>query len=143
MALSIGIPLACFIPRPVTTNLSLPLFVDSLPAGHAAAFAMAFARWLADQRGSGLLRREGSIAAYQDMWEAISAWCLTQSPVVALASLGFADLQAFQADRFGRKTSDLSLTPRYALRLMRLIDRVLRHHAAKFDSTQTPEGAAT
>jgi site-specific recombinase XerD len=32
------------------------------------------------------------------------------------------------------KSSDLSLSPRHALRLMRLIDRVLRHHAAATDT---------
>ena len=32
--------------------------------------------------------------------------------MVTLASLGFADLPAFQTARFGRKTSGLSLTPR-------------------------------
>jgi integrase len=52
---------------------------------------------------------------------------------VTLQSVGAADLDAFQAARFGRKTADLSLTPRYALRLLRLIDRVLRHHAAQLD----------
>jgi integrase len=115
----------------MTANLSLPLFEESPPAGQAAAFAQAFERWLVDQRDSGLLRREGSISVYRDMWDGFSAWCLVQAPVVTLSSLGLADLQAFQAARFGRKTSDLSLTPRYALRLMRLIDRVLRHHAAQ------------
>lgn len=112
-------------------GLTLSLFDDAPPPRHAAVFKEAFEAWLADQRGSGLLRREGSVAVYEDMWEAFAAWCLGQSPVVALPSLDLADLQAFQAARFGRKTSDLSLTPRYALRLMRLIDRVLRHHASR------------
>lgn len=34
-----------------------------------------------------------------------------------------------QAARFGMKSADLSLSPRYALRFLRLIDRVSRHHA--------------
>jgi integrase len=115
-------------------SLSLSLFEESPPAAQVVVFAQAFEHWLADQRGQGLLRREGSISVYRDMWEAFSAWCLGQSPAVTLSSLGLADLQAFQAARFGRKTSDLSLTPRYTLRLMRLIDRVLRHHAAQSDA---------
>lgn len=115
----------------VSTSPSLPLFDDAPLAGHVATFARAFEQWLADQRGTGLLRREGSIAVYRDMWAAFSVWCLGQSPGVTLSSLSLGDLQAFQAARFGRKTADLSLTPRYALRLMRLIDRVLRHHAAQ------------
>ena len=118
----------------MTAEFSLSLFDESPPPGHAAALRQAFDAWLADQRGAGLLRQDGSVAVYRDMWEAFAAWCLGQAPVVNLSSLGLADLQAFQDARFGRKTSDLSLTPRYALRLMRLIDRVLRHHAARTDS---------
>ena len=87
------------------------------------------------------LRQAGSISVYRDMWEAFAAWCVGQSPAVTLDSLGLEDLQAFQAARFGRKTSDLSLTPRYALRLMRLIDRVLRHHAAQTDSVPNTAAA--
>jgi integrase len=111
---------------------TLSLF-DEPDAGHAVAFVQAFEHWLADQRGMGSLRQATSVDVYRDMWDAFSTWCLGQSPAITLASLGLADLQAFQAARYGRKTSDLSLTPRYALRLMRLIDRVLRHHAARID----------
>lgn len=68
------------------------------------------------------------------MWGAFTAWCLGQSPAVTLASLDLQDLQAFQSARFGRKSSDLSLSPRHALKLVRLIDRVLRHHAAETDT---------
>ena len=63
------------------------------------------------------------------MWGSFTAWCLGRSPAVSLASLDVRDLQAFQAARFGLKSADLSLSPRHALRLLRLIDRVLRHHA--------------
>jgi site-specific recombinase XerD len=50
---------------------------------------------------------------------------------VTLDTLDVQDLQAFQAARFGKKSADLSLSPRHALRLIRLVDRVLRHHAAQ------------
>ncbi|MBN8754594.1 MULTISPECIES: site-specific integrase [unclassified Variovorax] len=113
---------------------SLPLFDEVPPSTHVNAFKQSFEDWLADQRDAGLLRRDGSASVYEDMWEAFAAWCLGQSPIVTLSSLQLADLQAFQGARFGRKTSDLSLTPRYALRLIRLIDRVLRHHAARADA---------
>ncbi|MDR6536545.1 tyrosine-type recombinase/integrase [Variovorax soli] len=106
---------------------SLSLF-DEAPAPSLRA---AFERWLAHRRAAGSLRQSASIDVYRDMWEAFSAWCLGQSPALTLASLDLRDLHAFQAARFGRKSSDLSLSPRYALRLMRLIDRVLRHHAAE------------
>ena len=115
---------------------SLSLFDDAPSVGSAAeGFRNAFAAWLADQRGTWTLRRPGSAEVYQAMWDSFSLWCLGQSPRVTLDTLDLADLQAYQAERFGRKASDRSLSPRYVLRLMRLIDRVLRHHAARTDST--------
>jgi integrase len=97
------------------------------PSGHHQAFE----RWLDDRRAFGFLRQPGSVEVYRDMWGAFTAWCLGQSPAVTLASLDAQDLQAFHSARFGLKSSDLSLSPRHALRLMRLIDRVLKHHAAE------------
>lgn len=63
------------------------------------------------------------------MWGAFQAWCLAQDPPVSLATLDSRHLSAFQAARYGMKNADQSLTPRHALRLLRLIDRVLRHQA--------------
>lgn len=104
------------------------------PAEGVGTFALAFAHWLADQQGSGALRQTGPVEVYQSMWDSFAAWCMGQSPRVTLHSLTFSDLQSFQAERFGRSADDRALSPRYALRLMRLIDRVLRHHAARTDS---------
>jgi len=104
---------------------SLPLFPEPSGGSHQAAFE----RWLAGQLENGGLRQPSSIAVYRDMWGSFTAWCLGQSPAVTLASLNTGDLSAFQQARFGMKSDDLSLSPRYALRLLRLIDRVLRHHA--------------
>ena len=106
---------------------SFSLF-EELPA---ESHRLAFERWLADQRALGSLRQSSSIQVYRDMWGSFTAWCLGQSPAVSLASLDVRDLQAFQAARFGMKSADLSLSPRHALRLLRLIDRVLHHHAAE------------
>lgn len=120
-------------------NLSL---FDAPPAVRGgAAFASAFAAWLGDQRGIGLLRQAGTAEVYQAMWDSFSAWCLGQAPSVSLERLQLQDLQAFQQARFGRKASDRSLSPRYVLRLMRLIDRVLRHQAAQMDAA--PNTAAS
>ena len=94
---------------------SLSLFDES----PVLSLRSAFERWLDDQRASGSLRQAASISVYCDMWEAFAAWCLGQSPAVTLSSLDLRDLQAFQQARFGRKSSDLSLSPRYALRFMR------------------------
>ncbi len=106
---------------------SASLFAD----GPAEIHRLAFERWLSDRRASGELRQPASVQVYRDMWGAFTAWCLGQSPAVTLGSLDLRDLQAFQAARFGRKSSDLSLSPRHALKLVRLIDRVLRHHAGE------------
>lgn len=106
---------------------SLPLFDESPVEG----LRLAFERWLAEQQAVGSLRRPASMQVYRDMWGSFAAWCLGQSPAVTLASLDMRDIQAFQAARFGMKSADLSLSPRHTLRLLRLIDRVLLHHAAE------------
>ncbi len=106
---------------------SLSLFDDTPADSHR----LAFEQWLAEQRGMGSLRQPASIGVYRDMWGAFTAWSLGQSPAVTLDALDLRDLQAFQAARFGRKSSDLSLSPRHALKLMRLIERVLMHRAAQ------------
>jgi len=116
---------------------SLSLFDDGPEVSHA----LAFDRWLADRQAEGELRQPASVEVYRDMWGAFGAWCLGQSPVVTLTSLDVQDLDSFQAARFGRKRSDLSLSPRHALKLMRLIDRILRHHAAASDAA--PNTAAS
>lgn len=105
---------------------TLSLFAAIEPEAHK----LAFERWIVDQRESGLLRQPGSVQVYGEMWGAFTVWCLSQSPAISLETLHSSDLQAFQAARFGLKREDLSLSPRYALRFMRLIDRVLTHHAA-------------
>lgn len=87
----------------------------------------------------GLIQSEAAVAVYRDMWNGFTAWCLGQSPTVRLTDIQMSDLQSFQAARAGRKSVDLSLTPRHALRLLRLIDRVLQHHAAR---TGTPVNTA-
>jgi len=114
---------------------TLPLFADPQDQGHE----LAFNRWLAEQQAMGGLRQNSSIGVYRDMWGSFAAWCLRQSPAVTLETLDVHDLEAFQSARFGLKSADLSLTPRHALRLLRLIDRVLHHHAAY---TDTPVNSA-
>lgn len=100
----------------------------------------AFERWLDNQRALGLLRERASVQVYRDMWGGFVGWCSAQRPRVTIDNLNAVDLHAFQAARYGMKSSDLSLSPRHALRLMRLIDRVLKHHAGT--SEQQPNRAA-
>ena len=99
-----------------------------------------FEDWLADQMAQGILRQPSSIQVYRDMWGGFMNWALSQTPPVTLTHLSTSDLQAFQGARFGMKSSDLSLSPRHALRLLRLVDRVLKHQAAKHD--ESPNEAA-
>lgn len=106
-------------------NENLSLFPETQLPTHTSAFDA----WITDRRTFGLLRKPGSVQVYRDMWGAFTAWCLSQNPTVRLESLNALDLDAFQAARFGMKSSDQSLTPRHALRLMRLIDRVLKHQS--------------
>lgn len=106
---------------------TLSLFEEPRLDAHGPAFES----WLDEQQALGLLQRPASIQVYRDMWGGFTAWCLGQSPAVTLAELSVDDLQAFQAARTGKKSADLSLSPRHALRLLRLIDRVLRHLAAE------------
>ena len=92
-------------------------------------YRIAFDHWLSDKRATGALQQPASVQVYRDMWDAFMAWCLAQVPPLPMTALSLRDLQAFQAARFGRRNTDLSLSPRHALRLVRLVDRVLRHHA--------------
>jgi integrase len=107
--------------------MTLPLFASSSVEG----LKIPFERWLDDQIARGTLRQPSSIQVYRDMWGGFVAWALSQAVPITLKTLDARDLQSFQAARFGMKSSDLSLSPRHALRLLRLIDRVLRHHAVE------------
>lgn len=98
---------------------------------HIDTHRLAFEAWLEEQCAMGLLQRPASIQVYRDMWGSFAAWCLGQSPAVRLDELTVGDLQAFQAARLGKKSADMSLSPRHALRLLRLVDRVLHHRAAQ------------
>ena len=102
-------------------------------------YRIAFDHWLSDKRATGALQQPASVQVYRDMWDAFMAWCLAQVPPLPMTALSLRDLQAFQAARFGRRNTDLSLSPRHALRLVRLVDRVLRHHARH---TGTPVNSA-
>ena len=96
----------------------------------AQSLEQAFEHWLLERLALGSLRQPASIQVYRDMWNGFAVWCTDQVPAVTLTNMDVRDLQAFQAARFGKRAADLSLSPRHALRFLRLIDRVLRHHAA-------------
>lgn len=114
---------------------TLPLFDDFSVCEHLQAFD----GWVAMQRSLGLMRRASSESVYRDMWGSFVAWCCAQHPPRTLDTLTADDLAAFQASRTGAG-SQQDLSPRHARRLLGLIDRVLRHHAAQGD--ESPNTAA-
>lgn len=116
-----------------------PSLFDTDPVG--TPHESAFEEWLAARSAAGTLREASSMAVYRDMWNGFTSWCLGQSPRVTLDSLTPADLDAFKAARYGIKSSDLSLSPRHALRLVRLIDHVLRHRCAMHDLPESTAAA--
>lgn len=107
------------------TMQTLPLFDDFSVSEHLQAFD----GWAAMQRSLGRMRRASSEAVYRDMWGSFVAWCCAQHPPRSLGALNAQDLKAFQASRTGSGFAQ-DLSPRHARRLLGLIDRVLRHHAA-------------
>ena len=95
----------------------------------------AYDAWMADQRARGRLRHDSSQAVYSAMWQALVAWCLVQTPAVALRALDAATLARYVASREGmaRHTSHHAepLHPRYQWRLLSLVQRVQAHHTMR------------
>jgi site-specific recombinase XerD len=96
---------------------------SSQPPVRWSDYETAFARWLAEARHAGRIRRPTTAQVYQHMWEALAAWAVGQG--IAIERLRPADLDAYLRSRGGAE----ALTPRYAWRLLALADRVLATHA--------------
>ena len=102
--------------------MNLDLFADECSAS-PLEYRLALEDWLAAGGQAGRLQRESSSDVYEHMWTALAAWAVGGG--IGLASLSTADLSAYLASRGGAE----ELTARYALRLLRLVDGVLSHHA--------------
>jgi integrase len=101
-------------------------------------FDAAFERWLeATERR---LRQPSSIEVYRHMWDAFVHWCVSRPRPLRPADLRHEDLQVFLASRSGMQGPASELTPRYAWRMLSLIDRVLAVHARERD--EAPNTAA-
>ena len=96
---------------------------DEKPKPTLEALQSYFDEWVDDPSHTAL--RDASIEVYQDMWAVFSAFCLVKRvwPEQLLPS----ELQDHLDDRRrpGRPNTDAELSPRYAFRLLRLIDRIL------------------
>lgn len=92
------------------------------------AHEQAFETWLDAQRRSGRISRASSAALYRAIWGSFAGWCRVQLPPLVLTDLRREHLLAFQGSRLGEHQTEIS--PRHALRMLRLIDQVLVHHLA-------------
>ena len=100
---------------------------DTAAVPPLAEFDAAFERWLEATERS--LRQPSSVEVYRHMWDAFVAWCVSRPRPLRLTALRQADLEVFLASRSGMQGAASDLTPRYAWRLLSLIDRVLKVHA--------------
>jgi integrase len=96
-------------------------------------FAGAVQAWLRASGLAGAVRRDSSAEVYGHMWAAFAAWALAEE--LSLGRLASTDLERYLASRGGHD----DLSARYALRFLRLVDRVLGHHAR---SKRLPANAA-
>lgn len=103
-----------------------PAPMDSLTPSEAptllADYLQAWDRWRHSQPVLGRRPREASVQMYGHMWAALTAWGVAHGR--PLYQLRAADLAAYLHSR----AADQALTPRYAWRLVRLVERVLTLH---------------
>ena len=92
-----------------------------------AAYDWALASWLETRQKEGGGYRPSTVALYTEMWSSFVAWCGGQSPAVPITAVSKKVLEAFQQSRQGLKQEAIS--PLHSLRLLRLIDKVLKHMA--------------
>lgn len=109
--------------------------MPSLPSARAADYETAFQAWLRHGQTLGRIRRPSTARVYQHMWEALAAWAVGQG--IALARLQAADLDTYLRQRSGQAHGD-ELTPRYAWRLLALVDAVLSTHARLRQRSRNP-----
>ena len=100
-----------------------PDLFDATPPAGPKVYLDAFESWVLWRAERGDLRQHSSVAVYRSMWGALTTWCCGRG--LALTGLQSADLDAFLLSRGGTE----NLTPRYAWRLLMLVDDVLAHHA--------------
>jgi site-specific recombinase XerD len=116
--------------------MRLVQYQDELEFGTGTAslaeFEAAFERWLeaAEQQ----LRQPSSIEVYRHMWAAFAHWCVSRREPLRLDALRQHDLDIFLASRSGMQGAHSDLSPRYAWRMLSLIDRVLAVRARERDA---------
>ncbi|NML16796.1 tyrosine-type recombinase/integrase [Azohydromonas caseinilytica] len=101
--------------------MNLDLFEEEPHGAGPLEFQRALTDWLRASQQAGQVRRDSSAAVYEHMWSALAQWCVARG--IALDEITAADLDAYIASRGGFD----ELTSRYALRLLRLVERVMEH----------------
>jgi len=102
--------------------MNLDLFTtDDIPK--PIEYDDALSGWLAESGRVGRLQRQSSTDVYSHMWSALATWLIANR--IRLADITASDLDRYLASRGGSE----DLSARYALRLLRLVDRVLAHYA--------------
>lgn len=104
-----------------------PDFLGMSPPPGPVLLASMFDIWASSRAKAHRGLSEPTEAVQRHMWSAFSAWCIrTQVDPVALT---VAELVAYLQSRVG-SAPESELTPRYAWRLVTLIDRVIDHWAS-------------
>lgn len=101
--------------------MDLGLFTNNRTAD-PGEYREAMTAWLVASAQAGQLQRESSTDVYEHMWNALAAWAVGRG--IKLTALSASDLDAYLRSRGGSE----DLSPRYAWRLLRIVDRVLSHH---------------
>jgi integrase len=123
--------------------MTLPLFPDTDHAQREQRLRSIFARWI-DHRALSTSKarnerplKEESATVYQEMWHAFAAYCAERG--LDIPDIDADALQTFLAirgtgqaqDKPRTSTKGEDLSPRYAWRMLTLIDRVSRFHAER------------
>lgn len=102
---------------------TLDLFATT-PTASPAPFDEAWLTWRQASEEAGRLQRDSSVVVYDAMWSSLAAWAVAND--FQIDALNADGLDAYLASRGG--AGDLS--DRYAWRLLRLADRIMKCYAS-------------
>jgi integrase len=136
---------------------ALPFFLSPMASSSISIVAdcdyeehlrASFREWLeyraqtgSNARTERALKRESALV-YQEMWHAFASYCAKQG--LRLNEIGADQIADFLAERTNGAVAGMlrskghTLTPRYAWRMLTLIDRVTRFHAKRFELAVNP-----
>ena len=99
------------------------LFITENPPGSLQAFDLAWGAWLQAEQRAGRLQLESSANVYASIWGALTAWCVSERYTLT-------SLDAVALERFLTSRGEVDhVSSRHAWRVLRLVDRILRHQS--------------